>query len=122
MTIAAAKWLPVGVVDAASWHSWIYYSVFVLGVIWSLARGAGRAGVELLWVTAVTTALIPLSSLMTVAGIGWSHGGTDRLIDGVAIVGAIGFALTARAAARRAVDGPRDSVWSRGAKGVLVNA
>lgn len=122
LTIAAAKWLPAGLADAASWHSRIYYSVFVLAVTWSLARGAARAGAELLWVAAAATALIPLTSLMTVAGIGWSHGGTDHLVDGVAIVGAIGFALMARAAWRRAVVGPRDSVWSQASREALVNA
>lgn len=122
VTIAAAKWLPQELADAASWHSRIYYSVFVFAVIWSLARGAGRAGAELLWMAAAATALIPLASLMAVAGIGWSHGGSDRLVEGVAIVGAIGFALMARAAGRRATDGPRDSVWSRRAGEAVVEA
>lgn len=119
-TIAAAKWLPAGLVDSASWHSRIYYSVFVLAVVWSLARGAARAGMELLWAAAAATALIPLTSVMAVAGIAWSHGGMDHLIDGVAVVGVIGLALMARAAGRRAVAGPRDSVWSRGPKEALV--
>lgn len=112
LTIAAAKWLPQDWSDPAAWHSGIYYAVFVLAVVWALARGAARAGAELLWVAAAMTALIPLTSLLTIAGIGWSHDGSDRLIDAVAIVGAAGFALMAQAARRRAVGGPRDSVWS----------
>lgn len=113
LSIAAAKWLPQGLADAASWHSRVYYAVFVLAVAWSLARGAGRAGAELLWVAAAATGSIALTSLLSVAGIGWSHEGGDRFVDGVAVVGAIVLALMARAARRRAVVGPRDSVWSR---------
>lgn len=113
LTIAAAKWLPEGLADAASWHSRIYYAVFVFAVLWALTRSAARAGSELLWMAAAATAVIPLSSLMTIAGVGWSHGGTDHLVDGVALIVAIALALIARAAGRRAVGGPRDSVWSR---------
>ncbi|NIJ15445.1 hypothetical protein [Sphingobium vermicomposti] len=68
------------------------------------------------------TALIPLSSFTAVAGLGWSHGGADHLIDAVAIVGAIGFAFMAQAARRRAIAGPRDSVWSSMSKERLVEA
>lgn len=112
LTIAAAKWLPEGLADAAAWHGRIYYAIFVLMVVWALWRGAARSGAELLWVAAIATALIPLTSLMTVAGIGWSHGGTDHLVDIVGLAGAIGFALMARAARRRSIAEPRDSVWS----------
>lgn len=112
LTIAAAKWLPEGLTDAATWHSRIYYLVFVLAVIWALVRGAARSGMELLWVAATATALIPLASLAALAGVGWNHGGADRLIDGVAIIGAVALVLMAGPARRRALDGPRDSVWS----------
>src|SRR3546814_20218929 len=44
LTVAAAKWLPEGLADAAAWHSRIYYSVFVLAVIWRLVRGAAQIG------------------------------------------------------------------------------
>lgn len=112
LTIAAAKWLPEGLADAAAWHSRIYYLVFVFAVIWALGRGAARSGIELLWFAAAATALIPLASLAAMAGVGWSHGGVDRLIDGVAIIGVVALALMAGAARRRTLSGPRDSVWS----------
>src|SRR3546814_12118669 len=83
-----------------------------LAVIWSLVRGAARSGMELLWVATAATVMIPLASLAAMVGVGWSHAGTDRLIDGVAIIGAVAFALMARATRRRAFGGPRDSVWS----------
>src|SRR3546814_6019348 len=71
LTIAAAKWLPEGLADAAAWHSRIYYSVFVLAVIWSLVRGAARSGMELLWVATAATVMIPLASLAAMVGVGW---------------------------------------------------
>src|SRR3546814_16095305 len=67
---------------------------------------------ELLWVATAATVMIPLAILAAMVGVGWSHAGTDRLIDGVAIIGAVAFALMARATRRRAFGGPRDSVWS----------
>jgi uncharacterized iron-regulated membrane protein len=112
VTVAAAKWLPLDLGDAAAWHSRLYYLVFVAAVIWSLVRGAARGGVELLWAAAVATAFIPLSTMMIVAGLGWSHGGTDHLVDGIALAGSAGFAFMAHAARRRALDGARDSIWS----------
>src|SRR3546814_20023421 len=83
-----------------------------LAVIWSLVRGAARSGMELLWVATAATVMIPLASLAAMVGVGWSHAGTDRLIDGVAIIGAVAFAAMARATRRRAFGGPRDRVWS----------
>src|SRR3546814_8767804 len=77
--------------------------------MWSLGRGAARSGMELLWVATAATVMIPLASLAAMVGVGWSHAGTDRLIDGVAIIGAVAFALMARATRRRAFGGPRDS-------------
>ncbi|MFT3964562.1 MAG: PepSY-associated TM helix domain-containing protein [Sphingobium sp.] len=112
VTIAAAKWLPVELDNLAAWHSRIYYAVFLLSVGWALFRGAARSGVELLWVAAVATALIPITSLSASIGAGWNHGGTTLLIDLVAAIGAISFAFMAKAARRRALQGPRDSVWS----------
>ncbi|MEK9213274.1 PepSY-associated TM helix domain-containing protein [Sphingomonas sp. 2378] len=113
LTIAAAKWLPADRGDLAAWHSRIYYLVFVVGVIWALVRGAARSGSELLWVAAIATAAIPLSTILSpMLAHGWSHTGASRLVDLVAILGAAGFAAMASAARRRAVAGPRDSVWA----------
>ncbi|WP_375251191.1 PepSY-associated TM helix domain-containing protein [Sphingomonas sp.] len=113
LTIAAAKWLPVGRADLAAWHSAIYYLVFVAAVIWALLRGAARSGSALLWAAAGATTAIPLTTILSpVLAHGWSHPGASRLVDLVAVVGAAGFATMARAARRRAMAGPRDSVWA----------
>ena len=107
LTVAATKWLPQGI-DLAAWHSGIYYAVFLGAIGWAFARGAARASVELLALSAFTTLLIPISSL---AG-GWNHAGTTLLVDVVALCGAVIFAAMAWMTRRRARLGPADSVWS----------
>ncbi|MFV0643594.1 MAG: PepSY-associated TM helix domain-containing protein [Sphingomonadaceae bacterium] len=112
LTIAAAKWLPRFIGDLSLWHSGIYYFMFVFAVIWSLVRGAARSGRELLWIAAITTALIPLTSLLSSLGVGWSHADNSRLVDLIALVGMAGFIMIALSAQKRGVQGPSDSVWS----------
>ncbi|AMN48401.1 iron-regulated membrane protein [Steroidobacter denitrificans] len=112
-TIAAAKWLPAQVEDLAFWHDTIYYAVFFASVGWALRRGAARSARELLWLCALATLLIPLSSLAGVWGIGgaWNHPGTTA-IDLTALIAAPVFLLIAQHARRRACMGHTDSVWS----------
>ncbi len=114
-TIAAAKWLPGQVQDLPAWHMGIYYAVFLAAVGWALARGAARAGVELLCVCAGATALIPLTSLagaLRLAPGVWNHAGPGVLSDVTAAVAAGVFLLLARLAARRGRFGAPDSVGS----------
>ncbi|CAN7333225.1 PepSY-associated TM helix domain-containing protein [Phenylobacterium sp. LjRoot225] len=112
LTIAAAKWLPGRVADLQAAHSLIYYAAFLAAVGWAFWRGAARSGPELLFACAAATALIPLSSLLGVAGLTWNHGGAARLVDVVALVGVPAFIAMARLSRRRGLEGPRDSVWS----------
>ncbi|WP_404478786.1 PepSY-associated TM helix domain-containing protein [Novosphingobium sp. BL-52-GroH] len=111
ITIAAAKFLS-GLEDLATWHSRIYYAVFLLAVGWAFGRGAARAGSELLWFACAATATIPLASALGGYFGGWNHGDATLLVDLTAAVGALAFAVMAVAARRRAVAGSRDSVWS----------
>lgn len=112
LTLAAAKWLPADLANAAAWHSRIYYLVFLLVIIWGLLRGAARSGYELLWLAAGATALIPVTSLLGELVGGWNHAGAAVLVDIVAAAGALCFIVMAGAARRRAMHGPRDSIWS----------
>ncbi|MDR1646442.1 MAG: hypothetical protein LBR88_00140, partial [Zoogloeaceae bacterium] len=63
---------------------------------------------------------IPLTTLSAwlLPSLGlWAHGSAAALgVDATALVGGIGFVWLARAAARRARHGPRDSVWSASAR------
>lgn len=113
LTIAAAKWLPGRVGDVASWHSWIYYLTFLAAIGWAFARGAARAGWELLAFAGAMTLLIPTTSLLAAAGFpgtGWSYRHTI-LVDLTALAGAAALFWMARIAYRRVESGPRDSVW-----------
>jgi uncharacterized iron-regulated membrane protein len=115
LTIAAAKWLPGQVADVGAWHTGLYYAVFLGAVVWAFVRGAARAASELLFVCAITTLAIPLSSALTASGLlpsGWNHGGSSVLIDVVALVAALCFAVMARKSRERALSGRPDSVWA----------
>lgn len=120
LTIAAAKYLPSGA-NLSGLHSYIYYGVFVAAIGWAFMRGAARSGYELLRVAAVTTLLIPLSSLWSgLSGSGWNHGYPTIFVDIIALGGAAMFMAMASISRRRAYDGPRDSIWSAAPRGAVT--
>jgi uncharacterized iron-regulated membrane protein len=112
-TVAAAKWLPARVQDLGAWHEGIYYAVFLAATAWALWRGAARGAYELLWLCAMATLLVPLSSLVGAWGIGgsWNHAG-GRAVDLVALAAAALFVVLARRTRRRMRTGAGDSLWS----------
>ncbi len=116
MTIVAAKWLDGRVANIDVWHNGVYYSVFVASVLWSFFRGAAAASVALLWLAALATAAIPLTTLAgwTFPAIGMhASASTAALgVDFVSLSFALSFVWMARAAAHRAKYGPADSVWA----------
>lgn len=113
--IAIGRWLPDGVEDPVGWWWVIYRATLVACVVWACIRGAARAGSELLWAAAIATAAIPATSPLIWVGAApnasqaWDG---DIAVGLVALVGAVGFALMARATARRAASAPHDSVWA----------
>lgn len=106
LTIVAAKWLHGRVDDLNHWHEYVYYAVFLLSVVWAFLRGAARAGVELLWLTAAATLAIPATTLAAwlFPALGmWAHTSAATLgVDITAFVGGLCFVWMARATARRA--------------------
>ncbi|MFC4620981.1 PepSY-associated TM helix domain-containing protein [Comamonas nitrativorans] len=115
-TIVAGKWLHGHVDDLNHWHAIVYFAVFFASIVWAFARGAARAAVELLWLSAAFTLAIPLTTLAAalLPALGWwAHTSAAALgVDATALVGALCFAWMARATARRVQCGPADSVWS----------
>lgn len=111
--ITAAKWLFAWGVDAPLWFTPLFYCVFVACVLWALLRGAARAGAPLLKVSALLTLSLPLTSLLGWAfpALGLKVWSDSLSLDGLALVGALGLWRLAQSTRRRALQGPRDSVW-----------
>ncbi len=116
ITIVVGKWLNGHVADIDAWHNGVYYSVFLTSVVWSFIRGAPAAGVELLWLAALSTAAIPLTTVTNWAvpalGMRASASMAAVGVDLVALCAALCFVWMARATARRVEYGPADSVWA----------
>jgi uncharacterized iron-regulated membrane protein len=116
LTIVTGKWLHGLVDDLNAWHHYAYYAMFFGALLWSLVRGAARAAVPLLWLAALLTLTLPLTSLIgaLVPALGWwAHTSAASLgVDATALGGACAFALLARASARRLRQAEADSVWA----------
>ena len=115
LSIVTAKVLHGHVSDLAAWEQGAYYLLFVGSVVWAFVRGAPRAAVDLLRLTAAVTALIPLVSAIgwaLPASGWWANGGAALGVDLVALAGALLLVLMARATRRRLATGVADSVWS----------
>ncbi|MCK7598263.1 PepSY domain-containing protein [Microbulbifer sp. CAU 1566] len=112
-SIAAAKVLPLFSDTVAAWHTGIYYAVFFLACAWAFYRGAANGAVDLLYVSALATLMIPVVSLLSamLPGFGWNHGGSSYLIDAVAAVGAGCYFYLARKTLRRIHRAPEYSIW-----------
>ena len=114
--LVAAKWLHAFDAHANDAYLAVYYAVFLACVAWAFARGAARAGSELLVACAVATLAIPVTSMVGAVAPAlrmWAHTSPATLgVDATALVLAGLFAWCARLAARRAARGPADSVWA----------
>jgi uncharacterized iron-regulated membrane protein len=112
LTVAAAKLLYGRVLDANAWHYTVYYGVFLACLAWAFWRGAARAGIGLLRLSAATALAVPLASLHTAYATSYAGWTYRPGVDASAAIAALAFAWMARAAARRARQGAPDSVWS----------
>lgn len=96
----------------------VYYAVFFLCLIWGLVRRPSQAANELLLLSALLTALIPLAGyvgsgqhLLQAMLAGHWH---RFFIDVTALLMALAFAWMARATRHRGKHGDPNSIWSRG--------
>lgn len=112
----AVHLLPETAQPQPAWEWRVYYAVFFMAVLWALLRSPAQAAIELLWFSAVMTALIPLAN----AGATGDHL-LRALLDGHWAVAAVdlsalalaaALAAMARATARRAHHGDPNSVWA----------
>jgi hypothetical protein len=116
LTLVAGKLLAARVGDLHAWHVGIYYTTFVAAVVWAMVRGAARASVDLLALATLSTAAIPVTSvigaLVPASGLWFSAGAGPLGVDVGAVLGALCFAWMWSRTRRRVEVGRTDSVWS----------
>ena len=78
LTIVGGKWLHGHVVDLAAWHTGLYYATFFACLAWAFWRGCAAAAVHLLWVAAIATLAIPLTTLLAWGFRHWACGRMAR--------------------------------------------
>lgn len=91
----------------------IYYTIFVGSILWALLRGSAKGAVELLYIAAVTTALIPLASLFSLVtpNFGWNHFDSTTMVDVIASFTVMCLLLLARKTTQRIASAPYNSIW-----------
>ncbi|HEY4295554.1 MAG TPA: PepSY-associated TM helix domain-containing protein, partial [Paraburkholderia sp.] len=116
LTLAAGKLLSGRVDDLHAWHIGIYYTTFVAAIVWAMVRGAARGSVELLALATLSSAAIPLASLIGAfvpsSGLWFSTDAGPLGVDIGAALGALCFAWMWRKTRQRIIAGRADSVWS----------
>ncbi len=116
LTMVLHKWLAAYIDSQTLRLQGVYYTVFFGFIFWAFWRGSARAAAPLLWLAALFTAAIPLTSLVAwlIPSLGlWAHASVATLgVDATALVGALCLAAMARATRQRVARGLPDSVWS----------
>ncbi|MGF6571542.1 putative iron-regulated membrane protein [Paraburkholderia sp. GAS333] len=116
LTLAAGKLLAGRVDTLHAWHVWIYYTTFIAAIVWAMVRGAARGSVELLALATVSTAAIPLLSVIGAlapsSGLWFSANAGPLGVDLGAAIGALCFAWMGWKTRQRVGEGRGDSVWS----------
>lgn len=109
LIIALTKLLPLANLN----HTLIYYAIFIGAILWTLVRGSAKGAVELLYISAVTTALIPLTSLLAliIPSFGWNHFDSTIMVDVIAIAAVICLLILARKTQQRIASAPYNSIW-----------
>jgi hypothetical protein len=107
-------------IDSGSAIGWVCFATWGLCALWASLRPPIRAAQELLWVAAAVTLLAPIAHGLATGGWWWRSAGAGQwglfCIDVGALAMAFGFAVLARATARRARAGEPNSVWSSQAR------
>jgi len=102
--------------DVAAGIRWTCFSTWASCALWAALRAPVRAARELLWAAALATALIPIAHGAVSGWWWWKSAAAGHwalfAIDAGALAMAVGFAMLARATARRAHHGEPNSVWA----------
>ena len=102
--------------DGIALERWACFVTWGACLLWAFLRRPRRAAQELLWLSAVLTALIPLAHGIASGWWLWrsfaAGHGTWYGVDLTALIVALAFAALARAVARRGRVGDGNSVWA----------
>ncbi|MCB2388689.1 PepSY-associated TM helix domain-containing protein [Thalassolituus alkanivorans] len=114
--IAAGKWGHVAAVaDINSLYLQVYYLVFLLALTFAFMRGGARAAVPLLWLCALASALIPVTSalavLMPSTGLWFYNSAATLAVDFTALLLALAFIFAAYRTQRGLQRANADTVW-----------
>ncbi|MEO7065771.1 MAG: PepSY-associated TM helix domain-containing protein [Rhodanobacter sp.] len=116
VAFVAAQLLPWLGWNVATGERWACFGSWALCALWAAFRAPLRAARELLWLAAISTALVPLAHGFVSGCWLWRSAisGDWALfaIDVGALALAFGFAALARATSRRGRTGAANSVWS----------
>lgn len=112
----AVHLLPDTAQPQPAWEWRVYYAVFFAAVCWAMLRAPAQAAVELLWLSAAATVLVPcVNAVLTgdhpLRAMLDGHWAV-AILDLTALAMAAAFAAMARATARRAQHGDPNSVWA----------
>ena len=107
------RWFPAHVDAALHWACFLCWGACAL---WAALRTPAQAAREVLGLAAIATALVPVAHGIASGQGPWTSAAAGHwplfAVDATAIVLAAGFALLARASARRARYGEPNSVWA----------
>ncbi|XPF93345.1 PepSY-associated TM helix domain-containing protein [Colwellia sp. RE-S-Sl-9] len=115
LTMVVGKWLYLHVNNINHYYYGLYYSFFISAVCWAFIRGAARAGIELLYLTAIAAFAIPITSIIAWFDLLpiWSSLSNSTLgVDITALITGIVLLVLTKKAKLRAINGEPDSVWS----------
>lgn len=102
--------------DVTAPERWTCFATWATCVVWTIVRRPIRAAHDLLWLSAVLSALVPIAHGITSGWWFWRSAAAGHAallgVDLVALGMACAFVALARATARRARVGDRNSVWA----------
>lgn len=115
LALSAGKWFFSVAGNTNYTALMLYYSVFCSALGWAFWRGAAKASYQLLLFCALCALSIPLASLTAAltSNTLWVHTSPGTLaVDFTAWVGALCLFYGYKKVRRRALFGPKDSVWA----------
>lgn len=102
--------------DVDAGLQWVCFLSWAACALWAVVRPVPKGARELLWAAAVATLLVPIAHGVATGWWWWTSAARGQWVlfgvDATALALAFGFAMLARAARKRALNGDPNSVWA----------